>query len=413
MASRWAETVARLDDASELAGVPAEWRAKLRTPQRVLEVAVPVRRDDGRVDVLQGWRVQHDTTRGPAIGGIRFHPALDRDELCALAATMTIKTALLDIPFGGAMGGVRCDPATLSLGELERVTRRYAFEVMALLGPDRDVPAPDVNTDGRVMGWLVDTITVAHGRELNASVTGKPLAIGGTQQHAGATAAGVTMTVRNVYAQLGLPIANSRVIIQGFGKVGEPLAFLLHSAGMRVVGVQDVSGALHNPVGIDVAALSAHVKANSVIAGFPLADAIEPAKFWTVPTDLAVPAALSGALDEDAAASLAATVVVEAAYGPTTADADTLLADRGVVVVPDVVANAGGVVASYFEWAQNRQGFAWEQSIAAERFHRTMEHAFLAVWARASSLNVSLRRGAHALALRRITEAFESRGLWP
>ncbi len=410
---RWAETLALLDDAAALANVPEDWRGKLRTPQRVLEVAVPVRRDDGHVEVFTGWRIQHDTTRGPAIGGIRFHPQLEREELCALAVAMTVKTALLDIPFGGAMGGVRCDPKQLSLAELERLTRRYAFEVMAQLGPDRDVPAPDVNTDGRVMGWLVDTITVAQGHELNASVTGKPQAIGGTQQHAGATAAGVTMTVRNVYAQLGMTIANSRVIIQGFGKVGEPLAFLLHSAGMRVVGVQDVSGALHNPVGIDVAALSAHFKEHGVITGFPLADAVEPSKFWTLPADLAVPAALSCALDEEAAHALGARVVVEAAYGPTTAAADAVLAERGVVVVPDVVANAGGVIASYFEWAQNRQGVAWEQSISAERFHRTLEHAFLAVWARAASLNVSLRRGAHALALARIAEALESRGLWP
>jgi glutamate dehydrogenase (NAD(P)+) len=410
---RWGETLALLDDAAALANVPADWRGKLRTPERVLEVAVPVRRDDGRVDVFTGWRVQHDTTRGPAIGGIRFHPQLDRDELCALAVAMTIKGALLDIPFGGAMGGVRCDPTQLSLAELERVTRRYAFEVMALLGPDRDVPAPDVNTDGRVMGWLVDTITVAQGHELNASVTGKPQAIGGTQQHAGATAAGVTMTVRNVYAQLGMTIANSRVIIQGFGKVGEPLAFLLHSAGMRVVGIQDVSGALHNPVGIDVAALSAHLKEHGTIAGFPLADPVEASKFWALPADLAVPAALSCALDEEAAHGLAARVVVEAAYGPTVSQADAILAERGVVVVPDVVASAGGVVASYFEWAQNRQGVAWEQSVSAERFHRTLEHAFLAVWARAASLNVSLRRGAYALALARISEALDSRGLWP
>ncbi len=411
--SLWSETVARLDDGAALADVDQRWRAKLRTPQRVLEVAVPVRRDDGRVDVFTGWRVQHDTTRGPAIGGIRFHPELERDTLTALAATMALKTAVLDIPFGGSMGGVRCDPASLSPGELERLTRRYAFEVMALLGPDRDIPAPDVNTDGRVMGWLVDTITVANGHELNASVTGKPLAIGGTRQHAGATAAGVMMTVRNVYTQLGLPVANSRATIQGFGKVGEPLAFLLHSAGMRIVAVQDISGAIHNPVGIDVSELSAHVKEHGTISGFPLADPTEPAKLWALPAELAVPAALAGALDRDAAVSLSARVVVEAAYGPTTAAADEILAERGIIVVPDVVANAGGVVASYFEWAQNRQGFAWEQSIAADRFHRLLEQAFLAVWARSQSLNVSLRRGAFALALGRIADALDSRGLWP
>jgi glutamate dehydrogenase (NAD(P)+) len=411
--TRWSDTVELLTDAARLAEVDERWWAKLCSPQRILEVSVPVRRDDGGVDVFTGWRVGHDTTRGPTIGGIRFHPDLDRDEVCALAAAMTVKTAALDIPFGGAMGGVRCDPSTLSDDELERLTRRYAFEVLSQIGPERDIPAPDVNTDGRVMGWFVDTITVAQGHELNASVTGKPLAIGGTQQHAGATAAGLTMVVRHAFAQLGLHVANSRVAIQGFGKVGEPLAFLLHSAGMRVVAVADVSGAIHNPVGLDVAALSRHVKETGGVVDFPLADTIDPPKLWTVPSELAVPAALSGSLDEEAAAGMAARVVVEAAYGPTTPGADRIFAERGVVVVPDVVANSGGVVASYFEWAQNRQGFAWEQSVASDRFHRLMQDAFLASWARAAALEVSLRRGATALAVGRIAQALETRGLWP
>ncbi len=410
---RWSEILDLVDDAAKLVGLDPDIHGMLRAPQRTLEVSVPIRRDNGHVDVFTGWRVHHDTTRGPAKGGIRFHPSLDRWEVTALAAGMTFKTALLNLPFGGAQGGVRCDPATLSVSELERVTRRYTWEILPLLGPERDVPAPDVNTDERVMGWLMDTVSIGYGQQLAASVTGKPLAIGGTEQHAGATAAGVLMTVRNAFHQMGMPVAGSRVVLQGYGKVGSALAFLLHSAGMRVVAACDRGGAVHNGVGLDVPALSQHVATTGSVAGFPLADAIETEAFWSVPAELAIPAALAQAIDDQVASRLSARVVVEAANGPTTARADEVLAERGIVVIPDILANGGGVTVSYFEWAQNRQGFAWEQGVASERFHRFLEDAFLAMWARSEALGVSLRRAAYAVAVERVGAGIAARGLWP
>src|SRR4051795_5203685 len=238
----WAAILERLDDAAELAGLDPDIHKLLRTPRRVLEVAVPVRMDDGRVEVFTGWRIHHDTTRGPGKGGLRFHQDLDVDEVKALAASMTFKTAIVDIPFGGAKGGVRCDPRSFSLGELERVTRRFTFEISPLLGPDRDVPAPDVNTDGRVMAWMMDTLSMTPGQHLAGVVTGKPLSIGGTRLHSGATASGVVVCVRRVFDMLEVPLTGKRVVLQGFGKVGGPLGFLLASAGMRVIAVSDGVG---------------------------------------------------------------------------------------------------------------------------------------------------------------------------
>src|SRR3954468_7244950 len=242
----WEAILERLDDAAALLEIDPAIHAILRVPERVLEVAVPVRMDDGSVKVFLGWRIHHDTTRGPGKGGLRFHPDVDVDEVKALAASMTFKTAIVDLPFGGAKGGVRCDPAALSLGELERLTRRYTYEISPLLGPDRDIPAPDVNTDGRVMAWLLDTLSMTSGRFMPGAVTGKPLSIGGTRMHSGATASGVVVCVRRVFAELGLSIPGKRVVLQGFGKVGGPLAFLLASAGMRVIAVSDVGGAVVN-----------------------------------------------------------------------------------------------------------------------------------------------------------------------
>ena len=385
----------------------------LRTPRRILEVAVPVRMDDGRVEVFTGWRVHHDTTRGPAKGGIRFHPDLTAIEVCALAADMTFKTAVAKIPFGGGKGGVRCDPKRLSLGELERVTRRYTLEILPLLGPDKDIPAPDVNTDGRVMAWLMDTLSMTSGQDLPGSVTGKPLSLGGTPAHAGATASGVLTCTRAAFFALDIPIPGSRVIVQGFGKVGGTLAFLLASAGMRVIAVSDVGGAVHNAGGLDPIELSDHVSATGSVVGFTGGEHIDEADMWALECELAVPAALSCAITDDVAARLQAKVVVEAANGPTMPDADPVLERRGIVVVPDILANAGGVTASYFEWAQSRQGYAWDEETVATRLRRSMEDAFTAVWAKADTLSVSLRRGAFALALDRLAEAIEARGLFP
>jgi glutamate dehydrogenase (NAD(P)+) len=385
----------------------------LQTPTRVLEVSIPVRMDDGSVEVFTGWRIHHDTTRGPGKGGIRFHPTVDAREVTALAAAMTFKTAVMDLPFGGAKGGVRCDPTRLSLGELERLTRRYTWEIMPLLGPDKDVPAPDVNTDGRVMGWLMDTISMARGEGITASVTGKPLAIGGTAEHAGGTAAGVVMCVRSTFGELGIEVSGRRAVVQGFGKVGGPLTFLLHSAGMRVIAVSDVKGAVANAGGLDVPALSEHALATGSVCGFPGGEAIDQRDLFALECEVAVPAAMEGAIDADVARRCGAKIVVEAANGPTTADADEVLEDRGIVVVPDILANAGGVTSSYFEWAQNRQGIAWLDGVAADRLHHTMHSAFTSVWAAGHAHRVPLRRAAYAIGLARIAEAMTVRGLFP
>ena len=409
----WQAVLERLDDAAALINLDPDVHAMLRVPRRVLEVRIPVRMDDGRVEVFTGWRVHHDTTRGPGKGGLRFHPSVNAGEITALAADMTFKCAVVNLPFGGAKGGVRCDPTALSLGELERLTRRYTLEVSPLLGPEIDVPAPDVNTDGRVMAWLMDTLSMIRGAAMPDSVTGKPLSIGGTRGHAGATSSGVVVCVRAAFRELGLPLDGARAVIQGYGKVGGPLGFLLGSTGMRVIAVADVGGAVHNRAGLDQAALSAHVRDAGTVAGFALGSPIDPDDLWALECELAVPAALGGVITAEVAARIRARVLVEAANGPTTPDADPVLAERGVVVVPDILANAGGVTASYFEWAQSRQGFAWDEALVAARLRSFMEEAFTEVSAKADTLGVPLRRAAFALAVSRVADAALARGLFP
>ncbi len=413
MSDAWSAVLERLDDAAALIRLDPDIHRKLRVPRRVLEVAIPVRMDDGRLEVFTGWRVHHDTTRGPGKGGIRFHPSVDAREVTALAADMTLKCAVVDIPFGGAKGGVRCDPTQLSIGELERLTRRYTLEISPLLGPDTDVPAPDVNTDGRVMAWLMDTLTMMRGSSVPDAVTGKPLSIGGTRAHAGATSTGVVVCARAAFSELRVPIAGARAVVQGFGKVGGPLCFLLASAGMRVIAVADVGGAVYNPAGLDTAALAAHVEHNKTVAGFPLGSPITQDEMWALDAELAVPAALGGVITADVASKLGAKVLIEAANGPTLPAADPILAERGVLVVPDILANAGGVTASYFEWAQSRQGFGWEEAVIAERLRRFMDDAFTTVWARSQALGVTLRRAAFAVALERVAAAVVARGIFP
>jgi glutamate dehydrogenase (NAD(P)+) len=414
MSSRaWQAVLDHLDEAAELAKLDADVHRMLRRPERLLEVSIPVRLDDGTVEVFTGWRVHHNTVRGPGKGGIRFHPELDGDEVKALAAMMSFKTALVDLPFGGAKGGVRCDPRTLSLGELERLTRRYTYEISSLLGPDTDIPAPDVNTDGRVMAWLMDTLSMVQGQIMPASVTGKPLSLGGTRNHSGATSAGCLACARVALRELDVPLVGSRAVLQGFGKVGGPLAFLLSSAGMRVVAVCDIGGAVLNEGGLDVGALADHVAESGSVAGFGGAESISADTIWDVECELLVPAALGGVIDAAVAERIAAPLVVEAANGPTTTEAQPVLDRRGVVVVPDILANAGGVTASYFEWAQARQGYPWDDSLVAERLRARMETAFTAVWARSQTLGASMRTAAHVVAIERLASAMVARGLFP
>jgi glutamate dehydrogenase (NAD(P)+) len=411
--SSWEAVVERLAEAANLCKLDPDVHRVLAQPARVLEVAVPVRLDDGSVEVFTGWRVHHNTVRGPGKGGIRFHPEVDADEVKALAAMMTFKTAILDLPFGGAKGGVRCDPSILSTNELERVTRRYTVEVAAMLGPDTDIPAPDVNTDGRVMAWLMDTLSIVHGSHMPASVTGKPLSLGGTRAHSGATSAGCVAVARAAFRELGLLMAGRRVVIQGFGKVGAPLAFLLSSAGMRVVAVSDLGGAIINEGGLDVSGLSDHVGETGSVAGFGGGEVIPADEIWDVDCELLVPAALGGVITESVAERITARVIVEAANGPTTIEAQAVLDDRGIVVVPDILANAGGVTASYFEWAQARQAYPWDDNVVAERLRQRMENAFTAVWARSQALGVGMRLAAHVVAVERVAAAHHARGLFP
>jgi glutamate dehydrogenase (NAD(P)+) len=409
----WEAVLERLDDAATLAKLDPDVHRMLRQPRRVLEVSVPVRMDDGTVEVFTGWRVHHDTTRGPGKGGIRFHPDLDLDEVKALSAMMTYKTALLDLPFGGAKGGVRCDPTKMSLGELERVTRRYTYEISPLLGPETDIPAPDINTDGRVMAWLMDTLSMVESRTMPASVTGKPLSIGGTRGHAGATSTGCLVCARAAFRELGETFAGKRAVIQGFGKVGGPLAFLLSSAGMRVVAVGDVGGAVANEGGLDVPALSDHVSETGSVAGYIGGEVIAADALWDVECDLVVPAALGGVIDAGVAQRLRTKVIVEAANGPTTLDAQPVLDAKEIMVVPDILANGGGVTASYFEWAQARQGFPWDDEVVAERLRTRMDDAFTAVWARSQTLGTNMRSAAFVVAVERVAAALEARGLFP
>jgi glutamate dehydrogenase (NAD(P)+) len=326
---------------------------------------------------------------------------------------MSIKCAVVNIPFGGAKGGVKCDPLAMSRSELERLTRRYTFDIAAILGPDRDIPAPDVNTDPQVMSWVMDTISMIRGHSTPGVVTGKPVAIGGTHGHAGATSVGVAIVAKAIFERLGIEVRGARAVVQGYGKVGAPLLDLLHDMGMRIVGVADVVGAIHNDRGIDPAALHEHVLATGTVAGFDAAGAITQEELFSVPADLAVPAALGGSIDDSVATTMSAKILIEAANGPTTRDAEAILDARGIVSVPDVLANAGGVVASYFEWAQDLQGIPWERDVFKRRLQSTMLDAFNHVYDRSETLKVPMRQAAIAVGVERIAEAIALRGLFP
>ena len=386
---------------------------RIITPERILEVAVPVRMDTGDVQMFEGWRIQHDTSRGPGKGGIRFHPTVNTDEIAALSADMSIKTAVVNIPYGGAKGGVRVDPSALSRGELERLTRRYAFSIAPVIGPDRDIPAPDINTDYQVMSWIMDTVSMLRGHNTPGVVTGKPLSIGGSLGHAGATSLGVTICTAALLQRLGRIANEQRVVIQGYGKVGAPLVKMLSDRGMKVVGIADIRGAIHVPGSVNHLTMAKHFDEAGTVVGYPGSDEVPPSELFTIPSDIAIPAALGGAVNEEVAESLAASIMVEAANGPTTGEGAQVLASRGIPVVPDVLANAGGVVASYFEWAQDLQGFMWEGELFHQRLEKTMHDAFDHVWNRHKQLNVTLRETAIAVGVERIAEATEVRGLFP
>jgi glutamate dehydrogenase (NAD(P)+) len=409
----WLRISSLIEKAGHLLGLDDGMIARIVTPERILEVAVPVRMDSGDVHMYTGWRIQHNSSRGPGKGGIRFHPSVNVDEIAALSADMSIKCAVVNIPYGGAKGGVKVDPSALSRGELERLTRRYAFSIAPMIGPDRDIPAPDINTDTQVMSWIMDTVSMLRGHNTPGVVTGKPLAIGGTLGHAGATSLGVTICTLGLLRQLERSPQEQRVVIQGYGKVGSPLVKLLSERGMKVVGLADIHGAIHVPEGIDPEKLALHFDESKSIIGYPGAEEVHADQLFELPSDIAIPAALGGVITEQVAENMSASMMVEAANGPTTGEGAGVLSSRNIPVVPDVLANAGGVVASYFEWAQDLQGFMWETDLFHQRLEKTMHDAFDSVWERHLQLDVALRDTALVVGVERIAEATKLRGLFP
>jgi len=409
----WLRVTSLIENAGKILNLDEGMIKRIVTPERVLEVAVPVRLDSGQVEMYSGWRIQHDTSRGPGKGGIRFHQSVNVDEIAALSADMSIKCAVVNIPYGGAKGGVKVDPTTLSRAELERLTRRYAFSIAPMIGPDRDIPAPDINTDNQVMSWIMDTVSMLRGHNTPGVVTGKPLAIGGTLGHAGATSLGVTICTAGILKRMGRQSNEQRVVVQGYGKVGAPLVKLLSDRGMKVVGIADVKGAIHVPEGINHQVLAKHFAEAGTVVGYPGSDNVAADLLFTIPSDIAIPAALGGVINEKVASEMAASIMVEAANGPTTGEGAAVLASRNIPVIPDVLANAGGVVASYFEWAQDLQGFMWEPELFHQRLEKFMHEAFNHIWSRHQDLGLTLRDTAIVAGVERIAEATELRGLFP
>ncbi len=411
--SAWSTYLTQVERVLPLLGELSRWADTLTHPKRALIVDIPLEMDDGSVRHFEGYRVQHNLSRGPGKGGVRFHPDVTLQEVMALSAWMTVKCAALNLPFGGAKGGVRVDPATLSHKELERLTRRYTSEIGNMIGPQQDIPAPDVGTNAQVMAWMMDTWSMNVGATTTGVVTGKPVHLGGSLGRVKATGRGVFVTGCRAAEKLGIDVANSRVAVQGFGNVGSVSAELFHAIGAKVVAVQDHKATLYLSSGVDIPALQTWQQAHGSIAGFPGADTIADEHFWTQPYDILVPAALEGQITAERANQLKCSLIIEGANGPTLPEADDILQQRGIAVVPDVIANAGGVTVSYFEWVQDFSSFFWSEEEINQRLDSIMQHAIETVWHKADALNVTLRTAAYAVACERILLARKDRGLYP
>jgi glutamate dehydrogenase (NAD(P)+) len=409
----WHNAQRQFDQAADLINLESGLRRVLREVKRQLIVSFPVKMDDGSVRVFEGYRVQHNMARGPAKGGIRYHQGVTLDEVKALAMWMTWKCAIAGLPFGGAKGGIVVDPKQLSEGELERMTRRYATEISVIIGPEYDIPAPDVNTSPKIMAWIMDTISMEHGFSTPAVVTGKPLSVGGSQGRNAATGRGVMFVALEACQRLGIDPKSSTVAIQGFGNAGSIAARLLADQGFTIVAVSDSSGAIHSAAGLDIDHLLAHKKSTGSVTGFPGSRAIADHEVLEVPCDVLVPAALENQIVSENAGRVQARLILEAANGPITPDADVLLEQRGITVVPDVLANAGGVTVSYFEWVQDLQSFFWDEDEINARLEKVMHRAFGEVWDASKQHGVSLRQGAYFLAIERVAEATTDRGIYP
>jgi glutamate dehydrogenase (NAD(P)+) len=408
----WVSAEARFNEAAELLGLDEGLRKILRTPALELKVAVPVLLDDGRYEVFTGYRVQHSIVRGPAKGGIRFAPDVTLDEVRALSAWMTWKCAVVNIPFGGAKGGVICDPDVLSSGELERITRRYTSEIMDIIGPERDVPAPDINTNPQTMAWVMDTYSMHSRHTVTGVVTGKPVALGGSRGRTEATGRGCMIVTMQALRRFGLDVSNTRVVIQGFGNVGGMSARLMARSGFKIICIIEYDGAVYNPDGLDIEALMKHRHDTGSITGFSGGEDIDRDSAFFLDCDVLLPAAKENVITTANADRIKARIICEGANGPTTSEADAILADKKIFVIPDILANAGGVTVSYFEWVQDRQGFFWNEQLVNGRLEEIMVNSFRDVVSYAEKHNVHNRLAAYMLAIDRVASALQTRGLY-
>ncbi|MGQ3000305.1 Glu/Leu/Phe/Val family dehydrogenase [Variovorax sp.] len=411
--SPWGTYLSQVDRVVPYLGPLARWVETLKRPKRALIVDVPIEMDDGTIAHFEGYRVQHNMSRGPGKGGVRFHPDVTLEEVMALSAWMTIKTAAVNLPYGGAKGGIRVDPKKLSLQELEKVTRRYTSEIGIIIGPHTDIPAPDVNTNAQIMAWMMDTYSMNVGGTATGVVTGKPLHLGGSLGRVKATGRGVFVTGREAARRLGLDLRGARIAVQGFGNVGSVAAELFAEAGAKIVAVQDHTGTIVNDKGLDLAKLVPISRTDGVVGFKAGGDIVPNEDFWDIACDILIPAALEGQLTADRAKKTTAKLVLEGANGPTVPQADDILAERGVLVVPDVICNAGGVTVSYFEWVQDFSSFFWDEDEINVRLDRIMMNALNQIWDTADKHKITLRTATYAVACERILMARQERGLYP
>ncbi|CAN5522409.1 Glu/Leu/Phe/Val dehydrogenase [soil metagenome] len=409
----WGNYLQQVDRVIPHLGNLARWAETLKRPKRILIVDVPIHMDDGTVAHFEGYRVQHNVSRGPGKGGVRFHQDVTLSEVMALSAWMSVKNAAVNVPYGGAKGGIRVDPKKLSRGELERMTRRYTSEIGIIIGPNKDIPAPDVNTNEQIMAWMMDTYSMNTGSTATGVVTGKPVDLGGSLGRREATGRGVFTVGTEAARHIGLDVATARVAVQGFGNVGGVAGKLFAEAGARIIAVQDHGGTIFLEAGLDVPALLEHVHETGSVAGFAGAEVISNEKFWEVDCDILIPAALEQQITAENAGRIKACMIIEGANGPTTPAADDILKERNVLVVPDVIANAGGVTVSYFEWVQDFSSFFWDEDEINARLVKIMKMAFAGIWQVAQEKKVSLRTATFIVACQRILHTRELRGLYP
>ena len=410
--SPWLNAQRQFDNAAEILHLSPGLRAVLREVRRELVVRFPVKMDNGSVRMFEGYRVQHNVTRGPAKGGLRFHPATDIDEVKALAMWMTWKCALTNLPYGGAKGGVAVDPATLSHRELERLTRRFAAEISVLVGPESDIPAPDVNTNAEIMAWIMDTLSMQAGYSVPASVTGKPLEIGGSEGRPSATGRGVNIIAIEACRRLGREPAETTVAVQGFGNVGSWASQLMHESGFTISAVSDVYGGIYSREGLDIPALIAHRQKTGSVRDFPGTTPVTNSELLELEVDVLVPAAMENQITARNAGRIQARLIVEGANGPTTPDADSILERRGITVVPDILANSGGVTVSYFEWVQDRMGYFWKEAEVNEKLEDVMLDNLHALQKIVADNNCTMRTAAYMLAIDRVVKALRLRGVY-